>query len=208
MDEMLVALLRKGAHRRPVRLTTGELGELAGISQQSASRRLAQLQSGGLVERGREGVRLTKKAYGELASLYSALKGAFGEGGLEIHGTVVEGLGEGGYYMSLGGYRRQIREKLGFEPFAGTLNIRVAEPERWKRHSLLEGEPVVIGGFRDRERTYGDLYAYRCKIGGMEGAAIFPLRTTHGTDIIEIIAPQNLRKAMHLKSGGRVSMTF
>lgn len=206
MDEMLILLLRKGAHRKPCRLTTAELGELCGMSQQNASRKLSSLEEEGLIARGKDGITLTAKAHAQLASLYSSMKNAFEGGLLEFSGTIVSGLGEGGFYMSLEGYRRQIRERLGFDPFPGTLNIRLDDNERWKRQRLLENDPIIISGFKDRERTYGELYAYRCRIDDKEGAIIVPLRTHHGPEILELISPTNIKSALGKKDGSRVAV--
>jgi riboflavin kinase, archaea type len=204
MDEMLILLLRKGAHAKPCRLTTAELGELCGMSQQNASRKITALEADGLVGRGKDGIVLTQKGYSELAGLYSSMKNVFEGGKLEFSGTIVRGLGEGSFYMSLDGYRRQIREHLGFDPYPGTLNIRLDEDERWKRQRILENEPIIISGFKDRDRTYGEIYSYRCRIEGRDGAIIVPLRTHHGPEILELICPFNAKAELGKKDGGRV----
>ncbi|MCI0503970.1 CTP-dependent riboflavin kinase [Candidatus Micrarchaeota archaeon] len=208
MDEMLILLLRRGAHSKALRLTTAELGSLAGMSQQNASRKLARLAEEGYVERGREGIRLTKKAYDESAALFSSLKAVFEGTRMEMEGTIVRGLGEGSFYMSLPGYRRQIREKLGFDPFPGTLNIRLDSEQAWKRQQLLDSEPIIIPGFRDKDRTYGDLFAFRCRVGGREGAVIVPLRTHHGPDILEAIFSFNAKKELGMADGERVKVVI
>jgi len=204
MDEMLILLLRKGAHAKPCRLTTAELGHLAGMSQQNASRRISALAGAGMLVRNKDGIMLTAKGYHELAGLYSSLKAVFDGGKLEFSGIIVRGLGEGSFYMSLEGYRKQIREHLGFDPFPGTLNIRLDEDERWKRQSLIESEPIIISGFKDKNRTYGELYAYRCRVEGRDGAIIVPLRTHHGQEILEIIFPFNAKAELRKKDGARV----
>jgi riboflavin kinase len=204
MDELLLLLLRHGAHARPARLTGAELGAALSMSQQNASRRLAELERTGYVERKDGGIMLTKTAYGELAGLYSSMKAAFEGGRLEIEGTISAGLGEGRYYISLPGYRKQIEEKLGFSPYPGTLNVRLDEADLWKRQHLLGLDPVVIRGFRDDKRTYGDIFAYACTVEGEKCAVIVPLRTHHGADILEIIARHELKRKLRKKDGQRV----
>lgn len=202
MDEILLLLLRRGAHLKPFRITTSEIGAQTGMSQQNASRKLLALEEEGYVERGKDGIRLAKKAYDELAADYVVLKSVFEGKKLEIEGRISKGLGEGGFYVSMEGYRRQIKEKLGFEPFPGTLNIVV--DDAWKKQSLLQLEPVIISGFRDHDRTYGDLFAYPCRLGTHECAIIVPLRTHHGPEIIELISPLNIKKELHKKDGDRI----
>jgi CTP-dependent riboflavin kinase len=85
MDEILLLLLRQGAHKKPVKLTTAEVGSGADLSQQSASRRLLLLEEEGLIARGADGIALTKKAYEAIAKEYATLKSVFEEK-LEISG--------------------------------------------------------------------------------------------------------------------------
>lgn len=206
MDDLLVLLLRRGAHQRPVRITTAEIGAEAGMSQQNASRRLKELEGEGYIRRGKDGLMLSGKARDDLSALYSSLRSAFEGGQLDMNGTIVSGLGEGKFYLSLEGYRRQITQKLGFEAFPGTLNIRLDEADLLQRQELRRMEPVVISGFRDGQRTYGDLFAYRCKVGGIECAIIIPLRTHHGQDIIELISASELKKTLMKKDGDRIEV--
>ncbi|MFH0737731.1 MAG: DUF120 domain-containing protein [Candidatus Micrarchaeota archaeon] len=208
MDEILLLLLRKGADSRPVALTTTELGELSGMSQQNASRKLLALERGGFLERSREGLLLTRKAVDELADAYSALKAAFEGERFEIEGVISKGLGEGGYYVSLPGYLKQIAEKLGFDPYPGTLNIRIAASERWKRQRMMQKDPVTISGFKDKERTYGDIFAYRCTVEGRRCAVIIPIRTHHGPDVLELICPFNAKKKLGKGEGDRIRVVI
>ena len=205
MDDMLILLLRKGAHQRPVKATTTDIGAEAGMSQQNASRRLIELETVGYIERSKEGIILTDKATQELASLHATLRSAF-EGVLELNGTIVAGLGEGKFYISLDGYKKEIRKKLGFEPFPGTLNLRI-DPECMPlRQQLRRMEPQIVQGFKDNDRAYGDLFAYDCRIGRLDCAIIIPLRTSHGPDIIEVISASDIKKTLGKKDGDSVKV--
>ena len=42
-----------------------------------------------------------------------------------LEGTLFTGLGEGAYYVTRDDYRKQFIEKLGFDPYPGTLNIKL-----------------------------------------------------------------------------------
>ncbi len=205
MDEILLLLLKIGAHRKPAKITTLELGAEIGISQQSASRRLGQLEEEGYVRRTGEGISITKKAQEIFAAEYAILKAAIEEK-LEISGTIVTGLGEGRYYMELEGYRSQIKEKLGFSPYPGTLNIEV--DEKWKKDQLMGIEPVLIKGFASKDRTYGDIYAYPGKLGDEKCAVVVPLRSSHGPNVLEIISEFDIRKKLNKKDGDRIVVIF
>ncbi len=205
MDELLLLLLKRRADTRPLRITTTEIGEALSMSQQNASRRLAELEKEGWIERNADGIMLTKKSKDELAGLYSTLQIVFenSERAMELDGQVVSGLGEGKYYLSMSKYKTQIKEKLGFIPFPGTLNIQIKKEEMWKKKAILQMDPVIINGFRDKDRSYGDLFAYKCRMKGLKDgcALIVPLRTHHGDDVMELICPLNIKKRLSLKDG-------
>ncbi|MBI5224118.1 CTP-dependent riboflavin kinase [Candidatus Micrarchaeota archaeon] len=208
MDELLIYLLRKGANVELLKTTTSKIAQETQSSQQTISRKLLELEKDQLVERTPDGILLTKKAVERLEKFYLSLKAAFEnpKRKLELKGTVKSGLGEGKYYLSMNGYRNQIIEKIGFDPYLGTLNIRLLEGELWKRKLLSELKPIIISGFKDGERTFGDLYAYMAKIEQIDCAIIVPLRTHHGQEIIELISKESLRKKFSKKDGDEITV--
>ena len=98
-NEILIALLKKSAHKKKVIITTTELGEETGMSQQNASRLLLELEKKGFVERDGNGITIRKPGIAELSRIYAELEGAFHEGRIIIQGEIVQGLGEGRYYL-------------------------------------------------------------------------------------------------------------
>ncbi len=123
----------------------------------------------------------------------------------KIHGKVATGLGEGQYYISVEGYKNQFIQKLGFEPYPGTLNLKLAEPLPFTR--ALAGS-IRIEGFRDENRTFGECRCYPVKINSIRGAIIRPERTSYPTDLVEVIAPVNLRKTLCLSDEDEVEVTL
>lgn len=203
MDKMLFFLLQKGGNKKSVRITTAELGKALGMSQQNASRRLKLLSDEGLIER-KGGIRITPAGTKKIREHYNMLKRALEESRIRFSGKIVDGFGKGKYYISLSGYRKGIRDRLGFEPYAGTLNIKLSKNDLRKRSEILRDEPIVINGFRTKQRTFGDLFAYHCKVNGYSAAIVFPLRSNHPQDIIEIVADVHLRKALNRGKGSGV----
>ena len=59
-----------------------------------------------------------------------------------LSGTVVSGRGEGRKYVELEWVKQQVKEKLGFDPYPGTLNLRLDE-ENVKRRVLLEKDATL-----------------------------------------------------------------
>ena len=129
--QCLKAIALRGGCKGPVFVSSQTIGEMLAISQQTASRRLKGLESQGLITRtiAADGQHVTVTSNGEeeLRKEYQEFCRIFSEGnkGYMLSGTVVSGIGEGKYYMSLEPYKEQFRTHLGFEPYPGTLNIRL-----------------------------------------------------------------------------------
>ncbi len=127
----LTQLLSKGARYNFVQVTSTSLGKSIKKSQQAASTYLLELENNGLIERIMKGrkisVKITQKGYSEIAKLNSVLSSSLSSStsNIELSGSVITGLGEGAYYMSLKGYTKQFKTKIGYIPFPGTLNIKL-----------------------------------------------------------------------------------
>ncbi len=205
----LLKLLELGAKDGPVSITTAKLASMLGKSQQMASKHLDEMEKEGLVEKIRSGgktyVKLTKKGVSAGATLYSSLAQVFGkeEEKVEIKGTVFSGLGEGAYYISLRGYKRQFISKLGFDPYPGTMNLKLESVvDRKVRRDLGASKGIHIDGFQDGKRTFGGAECFRALINNkVEGAVLVIERTIHDDSVLEIISPKNLREYFNLKDG-------
>ena len=161
--------------------------------------------------RGKTYVKLTKKGVSSGAALYSSLARAYGsekEKIASVTGVVFSGLGEGAYYIALKGYKKQFVSKLGFEPFPGTMNLRLSSPvDRKVRRDLSTAKGIHIDGFRDGKRTFGGAECFKALLNGkVEGAVLVIERTTHDDSVLEIIAPVNMRQEFSLKDGDPVSV--
>ena len=125
-----------------------------------------------------------------------------------LRGKVFTGFGEGAYYVSLPGYRRQFVERLGFEPYPGTLNLRLDRESLRLRRKLELMEGIVIDGFTHGGRRYGAVKCFRARVEGrVRGAVLLIERTHYGPDVLEVIAPVNLREALGLRDGDWVSVS-
>ena len=207
----LFKLAELGAFSGELSITTADLAKSLSISQQTASRHLIELQTLGLIRRARstrrEAIRITAKGSEELNKIHLRLKAIFELRPREVmlEGILFSGIGEGAWYVSQPGYRKQFAEKLGFNPFPGTLNLRL-KPEYEDEKRLLETIPhVQIEGFRDGERTFGPVVCYKVKINDAEdGALISAVRTHYAGDVVEVIAASNLRVKLGLRDGDTV----
>lgn len=207
-------LYTQGASEHAVSLSTSTLGALLDLSQQAVSKQLLQLEAEGMVERRRAGrgtlVAITPKGTRQVLSLYTDLKKSVeGRAGtFVIHGKVFTGLGEGAYYTSLGGYAKQFRKLLGFSPYPGTLNLAVDASDSLLRKQLDVVPGLEVKGFKDGKRSYGPVKCLKARVEGKyEAAALVIERTHHGDAVLEVISPVNLRKALALAEGDRVSVS-
>ena len=190
--------------------STSKIARQLNTSQQTASRKLRLLEKQGLIELSSspKGINagLTPKAVSllrkELAELESVFKPAVNP---SISGTLKKGMGEGSYYMSQKKYADQFKKMLGFKPFAGTLNLLVNVAELEAFLSGLESEKVR--GFDTGQRSFGAISTFKILVQKKHKAAlIFPERSSHPKNEIEIIAKYNFRKKLGLKEGSRVTI--
>jgi riboflavin kinase len=211
----LLALVKLGAGSAPSEVSSFKLGKALDITQQAASLRLVKLEKAGLIKRAHSGrglaVRLTDAGLRAAGSFYTGMKGALERppDRLDFRGAVFTGFGEGGYYVSLKGYAKPFMEALGFEPFPGTLNLRLSnESMIEQRRSLDYIQGVEVSGFRDRSRTYGPVKCFKAFIASKYRGAVLGIERTHyDSSVLEVISPVNLRKALRLKDGDECSVT-
>jgi riboflavin kinase len=211
----LIKLAEMGAHRRTAKISTEYLAEKLGTSQQTASRYLIELDGKGWIKRTitPEGclIRITDAGIKELNKLYSTLRlliEATYPPSVTLEGTVFTGLGEGAYYITKENYRKQFMEKLGFDPYPGTLNLKLTTDYDNKARGELDAYPAVeIEGFKSEDRTFGDVKCYPVIIENkVKGALISALRSHYDSSVVEIIAPVALRKHLKLKDGHKVKV--
>lgn len=206
--ETLKQLALMGANREQVSLSSTIFASSLGTSPQTAARRLSDLEDEGYIARvvTSEGqkVRITDKGIMRLQQEYHEYRKVFEEPrGIVVRGRITTGLGEGQYYISLEGYRRQFNQKLGFDPFPGTLNVKLGEP-----FVPPEQDAIKVEGFRDDNRTFGGCKCYKVSIRGIRCAIIRPDRTSYSPTLVEIIAPVNLRKSLGVTDGDEVEVVL
>jgi len=210
----LAELLSKGAKHNFVQITTASLGKNIKKSQQSASKHILELENGGFIDRlmtGRQlSVKITQKGYSELVKLHSVLGSSLDlfPSHLKLNGSVISGLGEGAYYMSLNGYTKQFKVKIGYIPFPGTLNIKLNQLQATQIiQQLDELESIIIDPFSDGKRTYGWVKCFHATLNNSIKCELIRLeRTHHNNSIIELISKNNLRKTSKLKTGSKVTI--
>jgi riboflavin kinase len=122
---------------------------------------------------------------------------------IELNGKVFSSRGEGKKFLELPWVKRQIKQKLGFSPYPGTLNVRLSE-ESVKRKKLLEkAHPIKV--YPADGYCSGKLI--KALIGKLECAIVVPEVAGYPKEVLEIIAPVNLRETLQLEDGCAVTVT-
>ena len=206
--ELLIYIAKKEGLFGSLKSSTLKISKDLNISQQTISRKLREMENKELITRlaspngltvsldntGRE---FLQKNYQELSQIFKAKK-------TTITGIIQSGIGEGAYYVSQKQYQLQFKEKLGFNAFSGTLNLKINKEEL--AQFLGNKQLIKINGFATKTRSFGSITVYKTKINNIEAAIVKPERARHAEDIIEIIAPVNLRDSLKLNDNDKVKI--
>jgi riboflavin kinase len=119
-----------------------------------------------------------------------------------MRGKIVAGQGKGQYYISREGYSRQFLQYLGFIPFPGTLNVLLEGPFH------AEQKAIKIEGFQEGGKSFGECKCYPIKLNGIEAAVVRPEKSCHPAELIEVVAPVELRLALRLEEGDPVEVVI
>jgi len=122
---------------------------------------------------------------------------------LQIKGRVFSGSGEGAKFVQLPWVRKQIKEKLGFVPYLGTLNVKLTSDSINLENLLEKAKPIEITpkkGFC-RGRCFNVFF-----MGNVKCAVVIPETSDYPKNVIEVIAPVNLRERFRLKDGDIVEI--
>ncbi|MHC1598465.1 MAG: DUF120 domain-containing protein [Candidatus Methanofastidiosia archaeon] len=212
----LIPLAKRGALDDKIYLNSNEFAKDLKTSQQTANRRLQILEKMEYITRTgssrRQQIQLTDVGKMKVKELFFDLYNIFSEQEHEvtIRGRLISGMGEGKYYISRPGYRNQFINKMGFSPYPGTFNIILDD----KNLARFQGGIskllfITLEEFRTEDRTFGAVKTYKATINNkVDGAIIMPYRTHHDKNIIEIVAPNFLRKELGTKEGDIIDVTM
>ncbi len=120
-------------------------------------------------------------------------------------GKVVSGVKQAAFFTQLDWVQEQCMEKLGFRPYPGTLNLELSEESLPIIDALQKEEGVTL---IPPDPKFCIAKALPVSSGEASGAIIIPSEDVkvHGKNIVEIMAPIMLKKALDVKDGD--SLTF
>jgi riboflavin kinase len=117
---------------------------------------------------------------------------------LILKGEVFSGSGEGAEYIKLPWVREQIRTKLGFDPYPGTLNVRLLGRKKFLKDLLKKVKPEKI---LPKEGFCCGVCFRAVFRGFVKCGIVLPKIAGYPENVIEIVAPVNLREKFGLKDG-------
>ena len=129
------------------------------------------------------------------------------EAGSTITGKILSGAGEGAYFTSIDWVQQQCNEKLGFKPYPGTLNLEISAKdlpiiESWTHKKGIE--------LISPDQKFCNGKALAVSLQEISAAIIMPEEKVrvHPQNIIEIIAPVNIKAALRVKDGDIVTVVL
>jgi len=205
-----IALL--GALKNKIEISSFELASKLDTSQQTASRYLLELDKNGMITREfgikKQLIQITGIGEDELQKEHLQYQQIFElTDRILFKGKVISGLGEGRYYTEQNGYVQQFKEKLGFVPYPGTLNVEIEFVERNKLRLLKNHDSIDIEEFKTKNRTFGGVRCFRAEINGVKGAIVLPMRS-HYSNVLEFVSPKFLRENLNLKDNDVVDVVI
>lgn len=127
--------------------------------------------------------------------------------GDQLRGQLTAGIGQGKHFTSLAWARQQFMEKLGIDPFPGTINLIVDDSESLRVWSRIKSEPGVrIDNPNDGPHDC-DARCYPVLIEGqLHGAIVLPEVPGYSPAQIEIIAAKGIRDALGVTDGDEMEL--
>ena len=96
--------------------------------------------------------------------------------------------------------KEQFTSKLSIDPYPGTLNLEIVDPESlraFKKLKTTKGKEIV-----PQDPSFCSARCYPVLINGLlKGAIVFPLVKDYPENKMELIASQNIKKALSAKTG-------
>ena len=124
---------------------------------------------------------------------------------MKIDGEVTTGLGKAAYFLSQEFYTREFNKNLGFVPYPGTLNVIVSEEFLDEINEIKNNCENLI----KPDEGFGAVKYIEAKLcDKVNGAIVFPAKTTHEENYLEFIAENKLRDELNLIDGDTVSLEF
>jgi phosphoglycolate phosphatase-like HAD superfamily hydrolase len=117
---------------------------------------------------------------------------------IKVKGELYSGLFKGEYFTQLDWVKRKMIEKVGFEPFPGTVNLRVSMEDFAFFIAIKDEGEILI----PPSPQFCEAKLLKVNMNGIDAAAIFPEKKVWSyVDTLEIMAPVFVRKTLGVRDG-------
>ena len=124
---------------------------------------------------------------------------------MKIDGEVTTGMGKAEFFLSQEFYTKEFKKNLGFIPYPGTLNVIVDEKYLQNINEIKNSCENII----KPNTEFGAVKYIKAILNNqIDGAIVFPAKTTHEENYLEFIAEEKLREKLNLNDGDIVNIEF
>ncbi|RZO35109.1 MAG: CTP-dependent riboflavin kinase [Rhodospirillaceae bacterium] len=127
----------------------------------------------------------------------------------QLIGRLATGIGMGTSFTQLPWAKEQFVERVGVDPFPGTINVIIDDPESmpvWVRLKQTDG--IRMENPNDGPQDC-DAKCWRVSINSkIDGAIVFPVVPDYPNAQVEVIAPVGVRDALGIEDGDAVTLTI
>ena len=124
----------------------------------------------------------------------------FSNNRVKIRGRIVEGLREAGNFTQIPWVKKQFISKLSIDPYPGTSNLEIDDSESLQTFKQLKATKGIE--ITPEDPSFCSAQCYPVLINGLlKGAIVYPLVKDYPENKMELIAPENIKKALSVKTG-------
>ncbi len=132
---------------------------------------------------------------------------------VQMSGIIFSDLGQAASFMALDWVQSALKQRLGFEAFPATLNVRPKDTQDAQIWQRLRDESAGVrlapkGGEFCSARVYPIEILGRAGSERIAGAILFPEVDNYPNDKIEIVAPLRLKEHLGVSDGDQLTWEF
>ena len=127
--------------------------------------------------------------------------------GEQLLGRLTTGVGQGKHFTRLDWARQQFMNKLGIDPFPGTINLIIDDSESMKLWNRLKDTTGARIDNPNDGPHYCDARCYPVSIEGqIDGAIVLPEVAGYSPLQIEVIAAKKVRDVLGIEDGDSLTL--
>ena len=126
---------------------------------------------------------------------------------IQLSGALVGGEGKGALFTQIPWVKEAFAKILGFEPFPGTVNVRVGGDPRSDRalRDIYEAEGVPV--LPPEGSNFCPSRCFRARLSSaIPAGLVIPEVDDYSKNTLELLAPLNVREALGISDGDRIEV--